>query len=546
MSEISQKVDQLFARWDRVDSPGAALAVVRDGEIIYSRGYGMADLERSVPLSSRSVFDIASTSKQFTAMAVLLLAYEGRLSLDDDVRKFLPEMRDYGSPITICHLAHHTSGLRDYTELMARAGMGWDNHYEDDEILALLFRQKALNFRPGQEHLYSNSGYLLLGEIVRRVSGQTLGQFTRERILEPMGMTASRLYDDYTAVVPNRAIGYEPRPGGGYSLCVAHIDVVGDGGLLTSVEDLARWDRNFYDNRLGGGAELLAQMQTAGRLNNGEALTYAWGLEINSYRGLPVVSHAGAWAGYRAELLRFPQQRFSVICLANLVDVDCSRLAYQVADLYLAELLEPLSTSEAGTAATVVLSAAELETYVGAYRGVRSGQLFRARVQDGVLVIRHPAGIDMPLLPLGQGRFRAREDSPLAFTAVFAGAAPRRQCEIYAEKEPVLFVEVELVPPSAALLAEVAGEYGSRELGATYRLFTRDGGLWLQVGYAPAERLEPAGEEAWFIWRGTLCLRRDRAGQVRGIDLRGSRAKGIYLRRRKGQRSLRAGSSLEE
>ncbi len=531
MSELNERVDAIFSRWDRPDSPGVALAVIWDGETIYSRGYGMADLERGAPLSSRSVFDIASTTKQFTAMAILLLAREGKMSLDADIHTFFPELRNYGRPITIRHLAHHTSGLRDYCDLMDMAGMSWEYDYYDEEVLALLFRQRALNFSPGEQQLYSNSGYLLLGEIVRRVSGQSLGAFAQERILAPLGMMSSRFYDDYTAVIPNRAIGYAPRPGGGYALAVPKIDVVGDGGLLTSVEDLARWDANFYDNRLGGGAELLEQMQTVGRLNDGEALTYAWGLGIASHRGLSTVSHGGAWAGYRAELLRFPTQRFSVICLANLAGVDCTELAHRVADLYLAELLEPLPAGEPTAAPAASLSETELAAHVGVYRSGETGQVFPVRVEDGTLLIHHPAGIDLPLVPLGPGRFRTREDSPVTFDVVFTGAAPDRQFEISSEAGTTLFPEVEFVPPSPALLAEAAGEYASVELGVTYRFTVRDGALWLRVGYAPAERLEYQGDESWSIHGATALFRRGRGGPIRGMELRSGRANGIYFRR---------------
>ena len=263
---LAAKVDELFAPSDTAETPGAVVAVIKDGQIIYEQAYSMADLERDVPLSVRSVFDIASTSKQFVAMSILLLQEQGRLTLDDDIRRYLREFPDYGKTITIRHLIHHTSGIRDYMDLMYLAGMKHENSYDPSEIVGLVARQKALNFEPGDEFLYSNSGYLLLGEIVREVSGLTLGEFTAQHIFEPLNMKVSHFYDDFTRIVENRALSYSQNDTGGYVSVQYIFDVVGDTGLLTNIEDLNLWDRNFYDNKLGeGGPKLIERMLIPGR-----------------------------------------------------------------------------------------------------------------------------------------------------------------------------------------------------------------------------------------------------------------------------------------
>ena len=291
-------VDALFADYDSTASPGCALGVIRDGEFVYRRGYGMANLEHDIPISSRSVFRIGSTSKQFTAAAVALLAEAGELSLDDPLRRHFPEFPEWADEITVRQMIHHSSGLRDYLTLAELAGRGGDaDSYSNEWVLQLLSRQQALNFPPGSSYLYSNSGYLLLAHLVQRVSGQSLKQYSAERIFAPLGMSDSHFHDDHTHIVPRRAAGYAPT-GEGFRISMTTLDMVGDGGVYTTVDDLLAWDRNFYDNRLGrGGPELIRQLTTPAALNDGEPLDYAFGLMVRDYRGLPTVSHGGAFVG---------------------------------------------------------------------------------------------------------------------------------------------------------------------------------------------------------------------------------------------------------
>ena len=335
---ISSKVDAIFTEWNKLDSPGCSLAVIKDGAIIYKHGYGMANLKKHIPITSKTIFDIGSTSKQFTAASIVLLAQEGKISLDDNIRKYLPEIPDYGHKITIRNLIHHTSGLRDYLDLFSQEGIEQEDYTNDKDALDILIRQKSLNFKPGDKYLYCNSGYFLLSQIIKRASGQTLRQYAQEKIFNPLGMKNTHFHDDHTKTVENKATGYSPEKKG-FVVDMSNFDQTGDGGVNTTVEDLFLWDQNFYHPKVGGKA-LIDQMLTRGKLNNGKKLEYAYGLEIMPYKGLNTVSHGGAWAGYRAELLRFPDQKFSVICLCNLSSMEPEELAVNVADIYLGDLLE--------------------------------------------------------------------------------------------------------------------------------------------------------------------------------------------------------------
>jgi CubicO group peptidase (beta-lactamase class C family) len=411
--DVHRQVDAIFGQYDKTDSPGCGLGVIRNGEMIYERGYGMANLEYGIPISSESIFRIGSTSKQFTALSVLLLEEQGKLSLDDDIRKYLPELPDYGTPITIRYLIHHTSGLRDYLDLMDLAGRGEDS-YRDEEVVDALARQKELNFPPGEEHLYSNSGYFLLSQIVLRVTGKSLREFAAMNIFRPLGMKNTHFHNDHTHIVKNRAVGYAPRKNGGFRISMTVLDMIGDGGVFTSVRDLLLWDRNFYDNRLGqGGQALIKRMITPGVLNNGTQLDYAFGLRVARYRGLPTVSHGGSFVGYRAEMLRFPEERFTVICLCNVNTADAPRLARQVADVYLADKLGPASEAEPPRSAEgeeesakdVSVSEAELKAYVGRYYSEELDVTYQLVVEEGKLFVRYRHAPDEPLRASGRDKF---------------------------------------------------------------------------------------------------------------------------------------------
>lgn len=411
----NERVDALFAEFDKPDSPGCSVAVVRSREVIYTRGYGMADLERSVKNTPRSVFYLASVSKQLTALAVLLAEQDGKITLDDPVRRYVPELPKYASEITIRHLLHHTSGLRDYLSLGALAGRP-DNYYtSDDEMLALLSRQKALNFEPGTEYLYSNSGYVLLSIIVRRATGATLREWSAKRIFEPLGMKHSLFYDDHTEVLNNRAIGYSWTQGRWYTDS-ATLDVVGDGGAFSTVEDLVRWDINFTTMQVGGnaGIELL---QRPGRLASGKELTYAMGLAIGDYRGLRTVSHAGALRGYSTDLLRFPDEGFTFVCLCNQSRVGAQVFNRQVADVYLGvRMKKPDSKPPAAPKqAPQAVGTGDAASFAGAFYSEELDSTWTIDVEKGILrVYRHWAE-PRRLTAAGRDEFTATQGLHLHF-----------------------------------------------------------------------------------------------------------------------------------
>jgi CubicO group peptidase (beta-lactamase class C family) len=411
--------------------------VVSGGETAHARGYGMANLEHGVPIRPDTVFDIASVSKQFGAMAVALLEAEGRLSLDDDVRKHIPELPDFGRRITIRHLVHHTSGIRDWPGTLGIGGWNFQDVISFEQILRMAYHQRDLNFAPGDVYAYSNTGYNLLAEIVARVSGRSFRQFTGERIFRPLGMADTHFHDDHTEVVPRRAESYRPGPDGRPRHVVNSLTALGSSSLFTTVNDVAKWIANFHgDAPAVGGPAVIARLHEQGVLNSGERIAYAFGQSVGQYRGARTVSHTGSWAGYRSVLTRFPEQGFAVAILANTADMNPAAIANQIADIYLADALGPAPAAGAGrrgggpAAGTPWRpTTAEFEAYAGVYRSAELQTSYELIVRDGQLIARHFRTGDAMLRPgtspdvfqgqpFGQVRFaRDERGAVVAFTA---------------------------------------------------------------------------------------------------------------------------------
>ncbi|MFT6337805.1 MAG: CubicO group peptidase (beta-lactamase class C family) [Halioglobus sp.] len=334
----SQAIDSIFAEWNKADVPGCALGILKDNELIYAKGYGLANMEYNIPNSASSVYRIGSTSKQFTAACIVLLAEKDKLSLDDNLKSLFPDFPDYAEKITIGHLLNHTSGIRDYLQISYLKGLRDDDYYVDDNVMKWLINQSDLNFAPGEEFLYSNSGYWLLGQIVKKVTGMNMAEFAKKEIFEPLEMNNTHFHNDHTQIVKNRASGYVPDNNDTYKISMTTLDMIGDGGIFTTINDIKKWDDSYYEHSILS-KEFWDIMTQQGLLNSGEVIDYASGLMISKYKGLKTIRHGGAFVGFRAELLRFPDQKLSIAIFANRGDASPSRMANQVADVLLKDKL---------------------------------------------------------------------------------------------------------------------------------------------------------------------------------------------------------------
>ena len=541
------QVDRVFARWSHPDTPGCAVSVMRDGRIVYAQGYGSANLEYDIRITPSSVFHVASISKQFTAMAVALLVAEGRLSWDDDIRRYVPEVPDLGARITLRRLAHHTSGLRDQWSLLRMAG--WrreEDVVKQADVLDLTSRQRALNFEPGSAFLYSNTGYTLLAVVVERVSGQSFRQFADERIFAPLRMTETHFHDDHAAVVRNRAYAYAPGDDGAYRLSIPDFDTVGATNLFTTVEDLARWDRNFYTAEVGGRG-VLADLHRRGTLRQGGVISYAAGLAHGVYRGHATVGHGGADAGYRAEFLRFPDQRLTVTVLCNFPSADPDRLVRAVADIYLASsgpdevesIPGPASTPAASDGVRAASSASVsrpmtaaqadelLAGLVGFYRRDESDTPLHLIVRDSVLTIL-TGGSAGTLVPIGSDRFRLTGSSTVG---TFDRSADSATLRLSGPTEGT-FIQQPQWRPSAEELAQFTGHYFSDDLAVQYALRADEGRLVAWHRKLGTLTLTPTYPDGFFTSGFYLGFTKDVDGAVDGFTMSTQRAWKVRFDRR--------------
>jgi len=529
-------IDSVFQPYDKPGVPGCALGVFREGRIAYARGYGWADLERRVRITPATLFDIGSTSKQFAAASIALLAEEHKLNFDDEVRKYIPELPDYGAPLTIDNMMRHTSGLRDYAGLLVLAGHSLEEVTTDSQALDLIVHQHHLNFPSGTRFSYSNTGYFLLSVIVQRVTGMPLADFARTHIFLPLGMTHTVYRNHYDMLIPNRALGYAPaRSGSGFRISMSNWEQTGDGSVQLSVDDALKWDENFYHPRVGG-QTMVDALQQRGTLENGDSIGYGRGLFLDTYRGLRRVQHGGDWIGYHAAYARFPAQHTSVIVLCNSDGISPEGLDDRVADIVLAKAFTSPKPNAPAPERAVATRSGERPAagLAGGYFASATGEVFRVVTRDSGLVFEF-AGQSFPLHSQGPLEYRV---AAFPISVTFVADSGNAASALWLHTGPSDSLEAQRyvrASPSAAELAAYAGRYHSPELGVTWPITFEHGVLTL--GTTPSElmdisgKLEPAMPGTFTAGGGTLQFVHDAAGRVTGMTLSASRMRGIEFDR---------------
>jgi CubicO group peptidase (beta-lactamase class C family) len=486
------RVDKLFETQTKPGSPGCALGIVRDGKLIIARGYGMANLDDDVPITTRSVFEVGSMTKSFTCACLALLLDQGKISPDDDIRKYVPEMPRYDPPVTVRHIIRCEDGLREYWHAMQLAGWNINDAWTQEDMFALVIRQRAPTFRPGSKFAYNGSGSLLLVRAIERIAGQSLARFADKQLFGPLGMTSTYLEDNPGRVTKHRVIGYDVTPDGRTRRWMMNSNVVGMSGLKTTVEDLFKWDQNFYANRLPDGPYLRAFLETGTLLDNRKVL------DVNPterYRGLKRMGFTGGMPGFVAGFVRFPEQKFSVICLSN----DCFRVqpwkvALRIADIYLADQMTEEKKRPAPKYEFVDLAESDLIDKAGPYRMHGTRIIWTVSVAKGGLALTNRMGHTDRWQAVSPTRFRAPAGPHQGtHTLVFEPRCDKRfNMRLENDDEPVdEFEPIQLVKPDTKQLSAYAGKYYNAELNATYTFSVRDGSLFLQVNNRRHERLAP-------------------------------------------------------
>ncbi|HEY6830536.1 MAG TPA: serine hydrolase domain-containing protein [Gemmatimonadaceae bacterium] len=524
----SRIADRVFDAYRGTDSPGCALGVTRNGRVVYERGYGMANLETGTPITPASIFHVASVSKQFTAMSIMLLAKDGKLSIDDDIRKYLPEIPSYGTTITIRHLLTHTSGLRDQWELIGLArGRFEEDRITEADVMDIVPRQTALNFTPGSEYLYSNTGFTLLGVIVKRVSGKSLRDFADERIFKPLAMTNTHFHDDYTMLVPGRTSAYVMR-GGNWHVSIPNYDTYGATSLFTTVGDLLKWETNL-DNPTVGDRALIASMETKTPLTGGDTSNYGFGLVVDRYRGALAIGHNGADAGYRTSVERFPELGFATVVLCNFGAANPTLLGRRVADAYLSGALAPVQANVAQQAAVpdVSVSPDKLRARAGMYLDQRTMQVNELAFRDGKLMLGAQGG--QALVPISEDRMRI----PGQPTVVVFNDAAATVDLVPPAGRPLRLQRHSPVVATPQLMASYVGEYVSDELGGARKtVVASDSTLLLRTGTSSPLTLRLMFADT-FVGGGYTVQFSRAGGQVSGFDVTNGRIRHVKFVKRK-------------
>jgi len=513
------EVDAIFKEFDRPGSPGCSIAVEHKGKILFAKGYGLANLEYCVANTQETVFHVASVSKQVTAFAIQLLVEDGRVNLEDDVRKYVPELPDYGKVITLANLMHHTSGIRDQWDLLGMGAWRMDDVIVEGDLLRAIFRQKSLNFDPGKRFLYSNSGYTLLGLVVQRVTGHSLRKFCDDRLFAPLGMSQTHFHDDYKEVVANRAVSYYPRESGGFENSVLTFGNVGATGLFTTASDFVRWTRNLVSPTVGSRA-LSVRMGETLTFADGRPNRYASGLLTGQYRGLRVLEHLGSDAGFRSDCFVFPDQEFSIVLFSNLGTTEPATLARSVADLYMADLLAPAPKPPA-PAPVDLNSAKEIE---GVYE-FDPGLVVGFAVREGKLRARIGAGEAVEPIEVGPGEVRV----PGVGTCHFTKRGRSVEC-ILTNSDVVEVARKLKLYDSKSELGELAGEFYSEEAAGFARLSVESGKLHLDLTKWDDD-LVPLARDVFAVGSKIVRFERSRSGRVAGLTLSTPRCFGVRFKR---------------
>ena len=525
---IEDRIHNLLVQTVKPDSPGCAVIVIDDGRIVLKRGYGIANMDTGLPITTATAFNIESVSKQFTAACIALLVEKGEISLDDDIRKYLPEIPTYECPVKIRHLIHHSSGIRDFEILRFLKGISLDDPCSERELLDLIARQKQLNFRPGDTERYTNSGYFLLGVIIKRVTGMSVGQYAEKHIFGPLGMTHTSYHYDPIRTGGNLAVPHVSDSDGKYHAKHVALDAndFGYGGIHTTVEDLYLWDQNFFRNKTGGD-NFNALMMTCGTTNKGDTLNYAFGLRISDYMGLRTVSHGGGSLGYNAFMLRFPERKFSVICLAN-YPLNTSTLCYKIADLCLSiqrEKTEPVPAPQ--TVADV--DPATYAGYEGIYR-MDDGTTFIISTSDNRLFIQQPGARPVELHPKSTTEYFLKGiNLEVSFSPDENGTISKLVCHQNGHQGSAR--RLNRRPLSGDQLSEYEGQYYSDELNVALGVYVNHGQLCLKAPRVPdifqfnfsdpdgANVLKHMVDDQFMRSYGTIEFSRDGNGRIAGFAL---------------------------
>ena len=531
--EKREAIDNLFQKWDHPNMPGAAIGIIQNGKMLYSKGYGLANLEHGVPNTSKTAFEISSNSKQFTAACIVLLSQRGTLDLNQSLRSFFPGFPAYAETISIKNLLYHTSGLRDYAQITYLSGLRPNDYYDDADVMKWIKGQKELNYPTGEKYLYCNSGYWLLGQIVKKVSGLSLGDFAKKEIFEPLDMSNTHFFDDNSMLIKNRAATYSAARSGAFRTLLSTNETVGDGGIYTTVEDLKKWDDEFYDQKILN-ASFWKLMTTQGVLNNGKTIVYAGALEIKEYKGLKTIDHGGRGAGSWSDIIRFPEQKFTVIVLTNRSDAVATPLGYQIADLFLKKEFKKSTEKKTPKRKinTITLSNKTLQKYVASYWNSKVKSSRKVYLEKNTLIYKRGPGSIHPLAAISKHEFKVLGTPPfiVAFVKFIKVGNTYKLMTTENGGEGVPFEVYTPKVYSKKELHSFLGNYYSEEIDSYYQFKMEEGKIRLYINGRKTVVLRHKKDA---LFTSPMCdfEFKKRNQLIDGVTISTSRVKNVHFKR---------------
>ena len=528
-----KKINSLFKRWDNNSSPGYAIGIIRNDTLIYAKGYGMANLEYNIPITPETIFHMASVSKQFTAYSIVLLARQGKLKLDDDIHQYLPWFPDLKEKITIRNLLNHTSGVRDQWQLLAISGTRLDDVITQDQVIKILSKQQALNFKPGEEYSYSNSGFTMLSEIVKSVSGKSLRKFTDSAIFKPLGMTDTHFHDDYTEIVKNRSYSYQQTGNNHYANSILSYSVSGATSLFTNIDDMSKWVMNFYDHKVGDQKDI-EQLTQKGILNSGKVLNYALGISVDKFNGQTRYSHNGADAGYRTSISVFPDLKMGFIVFSNLGSANPSEKADQIAGIF---IKDPSPKKAAAEKKYTDMDEANLKDtlsikkFTGDYIS-DDGAHFGYKLKNKKLYWITPGGSSNLLIKAEKDTFAMFMQPDVKF--IFSANAKETRVDEYWPGNHRLLVKYDTTAKVDKVLLIYTGIYYCPELDCKYGIMLKDHHLVLTNAKYNDVPLTLYGDNHLtndFWWMNNLIILRNSKNKIDGFEVNSGRIQHLLFKK---------------
>ena len=528
-------IDSIYSDWDQPNAPGGAVGIIKEGELIYAKGYGLANLAHDVPNSSETVFRIGSISKQFTAACIVLLAQKGKLSLDDKLHEFFPEFPDYAKKITIRHLLHHTSGIRNYGTL-ARIikGLKYEDYYDNQDLKRWLTNLDELNFDPGSEFLYCNSGYWLLGQIVKQVSGMNLKAFAQKELFDPLGMDNTHFHNDHSHIVKNRATGYAETDTGGYKIDMSELDLIGAGGLLITIKDIKIWDDAYYDSEILD-RKFWDTMTQQAVLNNGERLDYALGLTIDMFRGIKTIRHGGHFAGYSSYLVRFPEHQLTIATFSNKSNGQPKKRVYETADLFLKEHYSVKGKYNTKSAIDNLLTIDSLQQVTGKYEVVPGWNVTFSANNDSLILDEGWNDTTFVLNRISENAFQfpRRKDGIITFSKETDTSSVVLNIFYTSTREVEKYHKKEAYQKSSNVdLTKYEGTYYNEALDASYKIFAKQDTLKTKIDNNEPFVLKSYKKDQ-FYYKGRLFRFTKQDDRIKGFKIDAGRVKKLSFVKKK-------------